>query len=134
MNPHDPGHGADGDPGSATPFRLPPGSGPDAPVFAEPWQAQAFALAVALNERGLFSWSEWAAELSAQLARPGAAEDGGDYYQHWLAALEALLAKKGVAEPGLIDTVSASWQRAAHATPHGQPIRLENDPERQSQR
>lgn len=114
----------------AAPFRLPQGAGPDAPVFAEPWQAQAFALAVALNERGLFSWSEWAAELSAQLARPGAAEDGGDYYAHWLAALEALLARKGVAEPGLVDALSASWQRAAHATPHGEPIRLENDPER----
>ena len=113
-----------------TPFRLPPDAGPDAPVFAEPWQAQAFALAVALNERGLFTWSEWADELSRQVARPGAAQDGGDYYQHWLAALEALLTRKGVADAGLVDSVSASWQRAAHATPHGQPIRLENDPER----
>lgn len=132
MNPREPGQGA----GSAreaapeTQFRLPPGAGPHGPVFAEPWQAQAFALAVALNERGVFSWSEWAGELSKQLARPDAAQDGGDYYQHWLAALEALLARKGVAEPGIIDALSASWQRAAHATPHGQPIRLENDPER----
>lgn len=113
-----------------TPFRLPPDAGPDAPVFAEPWQAQVFALAVALNERGLFTWSEWADELSCQVARPGAAPDGGDYYQHWLAALEALLARKGVAGPDIIDAMSASWQRAAHATPHGQPIRLENDPDR----
>tara|TARA_R110000787_G_scaffold6307_4_gene22230 strand:+ start:530 stop:913 length:384 start_codon:yes stop_codon:yes gene_type:complete len=111
-------------------FELPPGTGPDEPVFAEPWQAQAFALVVALHQRGLFSWSEWAAELSKQVARPGAAQDGSDYYQHWLSALEVLLSEKGVAGPDRIDAVSASWQRAAHATPHGQPILLENDPER----
>lgn len=112
------------------PFRLPDGSGPDAPVFAEPWQAQAFALAVALHQRGVFTWSEWAAELSKQVARPGAAQDGSDYYQHWLATIEALLAEKGVAGPQLVADLSASWQRAAHATPHGKPILLENDPER----
>ena len=127
MSPREPGPEArsPGAPVEAQ-FHLPP----DAPVFAEPWQAQAFALAVALNERGLFTWSEWADELSRQVARPGAAADGGDYYQHWLAALEALLARKGVAGPDSVDAMSASWQRAAHATPHGQPIRLENDPER----
>jgi nitrile hydratase accessory protein len=112
-----------------TPFKLPPGVGPDEPVFAEPWQAQAFALVVALHQRGLFTWSEWAAELSRQVARPGAAQDGSDYYQHWLAALEVLLSDKGVAARDRIEAVSASWQRAAHATPHGQPILLENDPE-----
>lgn len=132
MSRRDPAAGLNpaGDAESGARFRLPAAQDPGAPVFAEPWQAQAFALAVALNERGLFSWSEWAAELSRQLARPGAAEDGGDYYQHWLAALEALLLAKGVADTGLVDALSASWRRAAHATPHGQPIRLENDPER----
>lgn len=99
-------------------------------MFAEPWQAQAFALAVALHQRGLFTWSEWAAALSKEVASPDAADDGSDYYQHWLAALEALLVTKGVAGPELIEALSSSWQRAAHATPHGQPIRLENDPER----
>lgn len=113
----------------AVPFRLPGDDTPDAPVFAEPWQAQAFALAVALNERGLFTWSEWAAELSRQVASPDAAQDGSDYYQHWLAALEALITLKGVAGHEAIDAMSDAWQRAAHATPHGQPIRLENDPE-----
>lgn len=115
---------------TGSPFRLPDGSGPDAPVFAEPWQAQAFALAVALHQRGVFTWSEWAAELSKQVARPGAAQDGSDYYQHWLATIEVLLAEKGVAGPQLVADLSASWQRAAHATPHGKPILLENDPER----
>jgi nitrile hydratase accessory protein len=84
---------------------------------------------VALHQRGLFTWSEWAAELSRQVARPDAAQDGSDYYQHWLAALEVLLSDKGVAARDRIEAVSASWQRAAHATPHGQPILLENDPE-----
>jgi nitrile hydratase accessory protein len=112
------------------PFRLPAGDDRDAPVFAEPWQAQAFALAVALNERGLFTWSEWAATLSGELAKPGTSHDGGDYYEHWLAALETLLSEKGVVGPELVDALTKSWERAAHATPHGQPIRLENDPER----
>jgi len=115
---------------SGSPFRLPDGSGPDAPVFAEPWQAQAFALAVALHQRGVFTWSEWAEQLSKEVAKPGAAQDGSDYYQHWLAAIEALLSQKGVAAPQLVAEMSASWQRAAQATPHGQPILLENDPKR----
>ena len=67
----------------------------DAPVFAEPWQAEAFAMTVALHERGLFSWSEWAQALSAEVKKPDAAPDGSDYYEHWLRALEKLLAAKG---------------------------------------
>ncbi|MDQ6433555.1 nitrile hydratase accessory protein [Mesorhizobium sp. LHD-90] len=106
---------------------LPPGM--DEPVFAEPWQAEAFALVVALHERGLFSWGEWAETLSAEVHRADAALDGHDYYDHWLAALEKLLAKKGVALAEDIETLAAAWERAAHATPHGKPILLENDPE-----
>nr|WP_281353956.1 nitrile hydratase accessory protein [Mesorhizobium zhangyense] len=105
-----------------------PGLSADAPVFAEPWQAEAFAMVVALHERGLFSWSEWAEALSAEVKQPGAAEDGHDYYAHWLAALEKLLAAKGVAPSRDVDQLAAAWQRAAHATPHGKPIALENDP------
>ncbi len=107
---------------------LPPGL--DEPAFAEPWQAGAFALTVALHEKGLFSWGEWAQALSAEVRTPGAASDGSDYYRHWLAALEKLLAAKGVAEAPEVDAVAAAWQRAAHATPHGKPILLENDPSR----
>jgi nitrile hydratase accessory protein len=106
---------------------LPPGI--DEPVFAEPWQAQAFALTVALHDRGLFSWNEWADALSAEVRHPGAAADGHDYYEHWLAALENLLAAKGVAASVDVDALAAAWQRAAHATPHGKPILLENDPQ-----
>jgi nitrile hydratase accessory protein len=97
-------------------------------VFAEPWQAQAFALTVALHDKGLFSWEEWAEALSAEVKRPDAAADGHDYYEHWLSALEKLLGAKGIAGPLEVDRVAAAWQRAAHATPHGKPILLENDP------
>lgn len=108
---------------------MPAADGPsDAPVFAEPWQAEAFALTVALHERGLFSWSEWADFLSAEVKVPGVAADGGDYYDCWLRALEKLLASKDVVAAADVDLFAAAWERAAHATPHGKPILLENDP------
>lgn len=107
--------------------------GIDDPVFGEPWQAQAFAMVVALHERGVFSWSEWAEALSAEVKRPSAAVDGHDYYEHWLTALEKLLAQKSVTERGDVDALAAAWRRAAHATPHGKPIELANDPERHTQ-
>ncbi|MEX3010023.1 nitrile hydratase accessory protein [Hoeflea sp. TYP-13] len=97
--------------------------------FSEPWQAQAFAMVVGLHEKGLFSWGEWAAALSAELKRPEAAADGSDYYECWLRALENLLLKKQVAEKQQIEALTAAWSRAAHATPHGKPILLQNDPE-----
>lgn len=106
----------------------------DEPVFSEPWQAEAFAMTVALHERGLFSWSEWAEALSAEVKKPDAAEDGSDYYERWLGALEKLVAAKGVAGKSEVDAVAAAWERAAHATPHGKPIVLENDPRHHSGR
>ncbi|MER8417304.1 nitrile hydratase accessory protein [Mesorhizobium sp. M1329] len=104
-------------------------AGVEAPVFAEPWEAEAFAMTVALHDNGLFSWSEWADALSAEVKRQGAARDGRDYYEHWLAALEKLLASKGLAAKTDVDAIAAAWERAAHATPHGKPILLENDPQ-----
>lgn len=98
------------------------------PVFAEPWQAQAFALAVHLNERGVFSWTEWAETLSAELHRPGRLVDGSDYFDAWVAALSQLIAAKGVADEAAQLAMQESWQRAAEATPHGQPIERTNDP------
>lgn len=100
------------------------------PVFAEPWHATAFALTVHLHEKGLFSWSEWANVLSAKVKAPGRAADGSDYFDAWVEALSALLADKGVAEAGTLLALQQSWQRAAEATPHGSPIRIENDPYR----
>ena len=87
-------------------------------------------MTIALHERGLFSWTEWAAALSTELHRPGVKDDGSDYYECWIRALEALLAQRGVAGRAEVDATAAAWERAAHATPHGKPILLENDPER----
>jgi len=103
----------------------------DGPVFAEPWQAQAFAMAVALHQRGVFTWPEWAAALAAEIARARAAgdpDDGSRYYEHWLAALERLVLAKGVADSEALGRRKDAWDRAARATPHGAPILLENDP------
>lgn len=100
---------------------------PDSP-FEAPWQAEAFALVVSLAERGVFQWGEWAQALSAELHSDGAAADGHDYYERWLRALERLLAHKGLTTAGEVDVVTAAWHRAAHATPHGEPILLTNDP------
>jgi len=96
------------------------------PTFAEPWQAQVFALTVKLNERGIFSWSEWSEALGKELI--GAAQDGSDYYERWLLALDELLVRKNVATSAQIQELTAAWQRAAEAKPHGSPILLENDP------
>jgi len=101
------------------------------PVFAEPWQAQAFAMTVALHERGLFTWPEWAAALSQAIKAAqshGDADLGDTYYEHWLAALESLIAVKGVATTATLQATAAAWDRAARATPHGLPIELRNDP------
>jgi len=95
------------------------------PVFAAPWEAQAFAMAVELNQRGLFQWQEFADLLSEELLAAGAAQDGEDYYRHWIRALERLTAAKGfITEPERADR-QAAWDAAAKATPHGEPIALE---------
>jgi nitrile hydratase accessory protein len=97
------------------------------PVFAEPWQAQAFAMAVHLHARGLFTWPEWAAALADQIKRAQAGGDpdtGETYYLHWLAALERLAAEKGATSSVELSERKAAWDRAAKATPHGQPIVL----------
>lgn len=87
------------------------------PTFAEPWQAQAFAMTVALHERGLFSWDEWAARLSDALASEP------DYWTAWLRALEGMMARTG-ADAAAIDARTEAWRAAADATPHGEPIVL----------
>ncbi|WP_137137135.1 nitrile hydratase accessory protein [Rhizobium sp. FKY42] len=102
------------------------------PVFAEPWQAQAFAMTVHLHEKGLFTWPEWAKCLSREVHRPDRSSDGRDYFDAWVAALCHLLADKGVATPETLLALQRSWQRAAEATPHGMSIDLANDPIRGS--
>lgn len=104
------------------------GAVPTEPVFVEPWEAQAFAMVVALHDAGLFAWDEWAETLSRELLGAGADPHGHDYYEHWVAALGALLSAKGIAGDAEVDALQAAWERAAHATPHGAAILLENDP------
>ena len=97
------------------------------PVFSAPWQAQAFAMTLALHERGLFSWSEWAQALSAAITRAQAAGDpdlGDTYYRHWLDALETLLLAKGLAQADTLHALEHAWEDAAERTPHGQTIEL----------
>jgi nitrile hydratase accessory protein len=100
----------------------------EGPVFREPWEAQAFALALALHDRGVFTWPEWAAALSAEIKRAQAAGDpdtGETYYRHWLAALERIVEQKGVADAALRARYYDAWDHAADRTPHGRPIELE---------
>ncbi len=93
---------------------------PSDPVFNEPWEAQAFAMAVKLNEGGVFTWTEWAEMLGAEIA----AHPDEHYYENWLAALEKLVEKKGLMTEAERQQRVGEWDRAARATPHGKPIEL----------
>lgn len=102
----------------------------DGPVFREPWEAQAFAMTLALYERKLFTWPQWATMLGAEIKRAQAAGDpdtGETYYHHWLAALERIVAEKGVTDTKTLDRYYAAWDHAADRTPHGEPIELRSD-------
>lgn len=101
------------------------------PVFREPWEAQAFALAVQLQEAGHFTASEWARALSEAIAAAQAAGDpdrGDSYYRHWLAALVRLLRDKGVVDEAALERCQRAWARAYRETPHGQPVVLPGAP------
>jgi len=105
--------------------RLPRDS--EGPVFAEPWEAQAFALAVKLSEQGYFTWKEWAAALADELkaaASRGEPDDGSRYYHHWLAALERLVMATGLADPAALLARKEAWAEAYRRTPHGKPVEL----------
>ena len=100
------------------------------PVFREPWEAQAFSMALALHQRGVFTWPEWAAALADEIKRAQAAGDpdtGATYYRHWLATLERLVTEKGVASEQTLARYRDAWDRAADRTPHGTPIELRPD-------
>ena len=102
----------------------------EGPTFREPWEAEAFALAISLNERGLFTWQEWAKTLGEEIKNAQAAGDpdtGETYYRHWLAALERILAEKGITNPDALTRTREAWQRACARTPHGAPITLRPD-------
>jgi nitrile hydratase accessory protein len=106
-----------------------PGQPHDAnlPVFGEPWQAKGFALVLALHERGLFTWAEWAKALAEQIAQAQACGDadlGNTYYRRWVAALEAIVAAKGASSAAELERYGLAWHHAADRTPHGAPIEL----------
>ncbi|MGF1525743.1 MAG: nitrile hydratase accessory protein [Candidatus Competibacterales bacterium] len=99
----------------------------DQPTFAEPWQAQAFALVVSLHQGGHFPWSEWAETLGAVIreASPdGGDDDGRGYYHHWLVALERLVVAKGLTSADTLAAYRDAWATAHRTTPHGQPVKL----------
>jgi len=99
----------------------------EGPVFREPWEAQAFAMALRLHETGHVTWREWADRLAAEIraaAERGETDDGTRYYHRWLAALEKLVADKGLITAGELARRRDEWDAAARATPHGQPIEL----------
>jgi nitrile hydratase accessory protein len=112
----------------AAAFDLPPlPRDTDGPVFAEPWQAQAFALAVRLSQQGHFTWKEWAAALSRELeaaAARGEPDDGSHYYEHWLAALESLVTSKRLTDRDELLARKEQWADAYRHTPHGKPVEL----------
>jgi nitrile hydratase accessory protein len=101
------------------------------PVFAEPWQAQAFALAVTLSTQGHFTWKEWAATLADELkaaAERGEPDDGSRYYEHWLAALERLVTANALLSPAEMLERKEAWADAYRHTPHGKPVVLPTSP------
>ena len=99
----------------------------EGPVFAEPWQAQGFALAVTPSESLYFTWKQWAAALADELeaaANRGEPDDGSRYYEYWLAALERLVTARGLSDPAALHSRKEAWADAYRHTPHGQPVEL----------
>jgi nitrile hydratase accessory protein len=97
------------------------------PVFRAPWEAHAFAMALALHEKSLFAWPEWSAMLGEEIKKAQAAGDpdtGETYYLHWLATLERMVAEKGATSSQSLKDHFQAWEHAMHRTPHGKPIEL----------
>ena len=101
----------------------------DGPIFAEPWQAEAFALAVRLSAQGHFTWQEWAATLADELkaaASRGEPDDGSRYYHCWVTALERLVIAKRLFDPATLLERKQAWAEAYRRTPHGKLVELES--------
>ena len=97
------------------------------PPFAEPWQAQALATAMGLQEAGVLSPVEWSEALGAAIRRAQAAGDpdtGETYYLHVLDALETLLRDKGLLGDEELRARKTAWEEAYRRTPHGKPVHL----------
>src|ERR1700731_1332394 len=99
----------------------------EGPVFKETWEAKALAMVLGLHQRGLFTWSEWAAALAHEIRAAQStcdADSGATYYHHWLRALESMVARKGAASNEELAKYRRAWAEAAERTPHGQPVEL----------
>ncbi len=108
-------------------METPDPSGTEGAVFAEPWEAQVFALAVTLSSQGLYSWREWSETLGGELAQVGGnteALNGTRHYLHWLAALERIAVAKGIVDEQTLAVRRRQWIEAYGSTPHGQPVKL----------
>ena len=99
----------------------------EGPVFRAPWEAQAFGMTLALYERGLFTWKEWAERLSVEIAAARDRDDGSRYYEMWLTALEKLVAEKKLVLDDELAHRRDEWAQAAAETPHGKPIELKRE-------
>ena len=97
------------------------------PVFAEPWEAHAFAIAVKLSENGLLKWSQWSDALAEEIKKAkekGLPDFGNTYYQFWLSALETILLDKNILKKSDLKSRMEQWRRAYLSTPHGNPVKL----------
>jgi nitrile hydratase accessory protein len=100
------------------------------PIFAEPWQAEAFALTVRLSAQGHFTWKEWASALADELkgaSTRGEPDDGSRYYHYWLTALERLAVAKRLSDPATLLARKEAWAEAYRRTPHGKPVELQSE-------
>jgi nitrile hydratase accessory protein len=89
-------------------------------VFAEPWEARAFALAVTLSGGERFAWDDFRDLLIAEIAAGDAAATNAaparlpddtaaaPYYERWLAALEKILCAKAMLNAEEIDRRAAA--------------------------
>ena len=95
--------------------------------FHHPWQATAFALVLALQDRQILARDRWSAALGVQIqcaCNRGMPDDNDTYYKCWLAALEQVLTQEGLTTPSEIQYFRHAWLAAAARTPHGKPIVL----------
>ncbi len=93
--------------------------------FEAPWHGQVFALAVALNEAGHFTWSEWTQMFGACLAdhrRDKELDGSDDYYIAWISALEKMMVEKNIVVPDMLAEMKTLWTEAFLRTPHGSPV------------
>jgi nitrile hydratase accessory protein len=97
------------------------------PAFAEPWHAQALAMADLLVKSGQISAARWTDTLGSEIKaseKSGAADEPETYFRAVLSALERLLASDGRITRSELEAREHAWEHAYLSTPHGQPVKL----------